>query len=155
MKGKCILPPAIEQQAAHWLPVCPVHLIADRDTLLLAPPSCLGLSLAQGQALVAAFNQHFKDDGYCLYALSETQWWLGSVQAWKLNFPSLAQAESSNCRDAWQQGKDAGKWRKLLNEVQMLWFSDSVNVQREQQGYLPINGLWVMQQKRWWQKWFA
>ena len=59
-----------------------------------------------------------------------------------------------NCRDAWQQGKDAGKWRKLLNALQVLWFSDSVNVQREQQGYLPINGLWVMQQKRWWQKWF-
>ncbi|MBD3766823.1 MAG: hypothetical protein IE928_02585 [Gammaproteobacteria bacterium] len=154
MKGKINLPPAIEQQAAFWLPVCPVHLIADRDTLVLAPTSGLGLSLPEAQGLVEAFNGHFAEDGYCLYAVSERDWFLGSEQQWKLNFPSLEQAESMNCRDAWQRGKDAGKWRKLLNELQMLWFSDSVNVQREQQGYLPINGLWVMQQKSWWQKWF-
>lgn len=155
MKGKIDLPPTIQQQAAFWLPVCPVHLIADRDTLVLAPTSGLGLSLPEAQGLVEAFNGHFAEEGYCLYAVSERDWFLGSEQQWKLNFPSLEQAESMNCRDAWQQGRDAAQWRKLLNEMQMLWFSDAVNVQREQQGFLPINGVWVMQQKRWWQKWFG
>lgn len=155
MKGKTQLPQAIEQQAAFWLPVCPVHLIADRDTLVLAPTAGLGLALSEAEELIASFNRHFAEEGYCLYAVSERDWFLGSQQQWKLNFPSLEQAESMNCRDAWQQGRDAAQWRKLLNEMQMLWFSDAVNVQREQQGYLPINGLWVMQQKRWWQKWFG
>lgn len=155
MKGKTQLPQAIEQQAAFWLPVCPVHLIADRDTLVLAPTAGLGLGLSEAEGLIASFNRHFAEEGYCLYAVSERDWFLGSQQQWKLNFPSLEQAESMNCRDAWQQGRDAAQWRKLLNEMQMLWFSDAVNVQREQQGYLPINGLWVMQQKRWWQKWFG
>jgi hypothetical protein len=155
MKGKTQLPQAIEQQAAFWLPVCPVHLIADRDTLVLAPTAGLGLALSEAEGLIASFNRHFAEEGYCLYAVSERDWFLGSQQQWKLNFPSLEQAESMNCRDAWQQGRDAAQWRKLLNEMQMLWFSDAVNVQREQQGYLPINGLWVMQQKRWWQKWFG
>lgn len=155
MKGKKDLPPTIQRQAAFWLPVCPVHLIADRDTLVLAPTSGLGLSLSEAQRLVEAFNGHFAEEGYCLYAVSEMDWFLGSQRHWKLNFPSLEQAESMNCRDAWQQGRDAAQWRKLLNEMQMLWFSDAVNVQREQQGFLPINGVWVMQQKRWWQKWFG
>lgn len=155
MKGKIELPPAIQQQAAFWLPVCPVHLIADRDTLVLAPTSGLGLSLTEAVDLVASFNRHFVEDGYYLYAQSETVWFLGSSHQWKLNFPSLSEAESMNCRDAWQKGKDAGQWRKLLNEVQMLWFADRINVQREQQGYLPINGLWVMQSNRWWQRWFG
>lgn len=154
MKGKIHLPKSIQQQAAFWLPVCPVHLIADRDTLVLAPTAGLGLTLSEAQGLVDSFNRHFSQEGYYLYAVSEKDWFLGSQQQWQLNFPSLAQAESMNCRDAWQQGRDAAQWRKLLNEVQMLWFSDAVNVQREQQGYLPINGLWVMHQQKWWHKWF-
>ena len=154
------LPPFIQQQAAFWLPVCPVHLIADRDTLVLAPTAGLGLTLLEAESLVESFNRHFSGDGYILWAESETEWFLGSSHSWRLNFLPLAQAESMNCREAWQQGKDAGTWRKLLNELQMLWFSHSTNQQRELQGYLPINGIWVMRQTRfrlmirWWQQWF-
>lgn len=152
-KQQVTLPSDIRQQAAHWLPVAPVHLIADRDTLILAPSKHLGLSLGEAQALAETFNQHFADDGYCLWVASEGAWYLGSAHPWQLSFPSLAKAESSNCRDAWQKGKDARQWRKLLNEAQMLWFAHDVNQQREQQGLLPINGLWVTQQS-WWRKWF-
>jgi hypothetical protein len=49
-----------------------------------------------------------------------------------------------NLRDVWQGNQDAKAWRKLLNETQMLWFTDAVNQHREAEGKLPINGLWVM-----------
>jgi len=80
MKGKTQLPQAIEQQAAFWLPVCPVHLIADRDTLVLAPTAGLGLALSEAEGLIASFNRHFAEEGYCLYAVSERDWFLGSQQ---------------------------------------------------------------------------
>jgi hypothetical protein len=149
------LPKSVQQQAAHWLPVCPVHLIADRDTLVLAPTAGLGLSLEEATALVDGFNRHFSEDGYLLWVSSPTEWFLGSAHPWRLAFPSLAEAESTNCRDVWQKGKDAQIWRKLLNELQMLWFSHPTNQQREDKGYLPINGLWVMKPQTWWQKWFG
>lgn len=149
------IPDTIQQQAAYWLPVCPVHLIADRDTLVLAPTHGLGLSKTEADALIHAFNQHFIDEGYVLWCATATEWYLGSSRQWRLNFPRLEQAEATNCRDAWQKGKDAQAWRKLLNEVQMLWFSHDTNQQREQQGLLPINGLWVMLSLPWWRRWFV
>jgi hypothetical protein len=141
------------KQAAHWLPVCPVHLIADRDTLLLAPPQALQLSLAQAQSLVDTFNQHFKEDGYRLISVSEWHWFLGSSHPWQLGFPSLADAVSLNLRDAWQQGDDASQWRKLLNEAQMLWYAHPVNEQLEGQGRLIVNGFWSLARKPWWCFW--
>jgi hypothetical protein len=152
-RAKACLAPETYQQAAFWLPVCPVHLIADRDTLVLAPPDALELSLAQAQELADAFNRHFEQAGYQLVVVSELCWFLGSSHAWKTQFPSLAEAVSMNLRDAWQKGKDAAVWRKLLNETQMLWFVHAVNQGLEGQGKLVINGFWSLEKKPWWQFW--
>ena len=138
MTKSAMIPHDIRQQAAHWLPVCPVHLIADRDTLILAPTEHLALSLAQANALALAFNEHFVADGYQLYVHGEQYWFLGSSHAFEVRLPPLPQAIGMNLRDAWQQGRDAKQWRKLLNEAQMLWFSHQVNLVREQVGALSL-----------------
>lgn len=138
------IPKVIKQQAAHWLPVCPVHLIADRDTLLLAPTEHLALSLEEAQGLAESFNQHFAELGYQLYVHTESRWYLSLPQPLRLRFPDLSRAIGMNLRDVWQGNQDAKAWRKLLNETQMLWFTDAVNQHREAEGKLPINGLWVM-----------
>ena len=149
--AKACLTPDVYQQAAFWLPVCPVHLIADRDTLVLAPPNVLDLSLRESQALIDAFNTHFEQDGYQLVMVSPLCWFLGSAHNWQLNFPTLKDAVSMNCRDAWQQGKSAGQWRKLLNETQMLWYCHIVNQTLENQGKLVVNGFWSLAKpKPWW-----
>ncbi len=150
---KACLGPEIIQQAAFWLPVCPVHLIADRDTLVLAPPEVLELSLSQAQSLIDVFNAHFEQEGYRLVAASELCWFLGSPHKWQLNFPSIDDAVSLNLRDAWQQGKHAQQWRKLLNETQMLWFGHTVNQALEGQGKLVINGFWTLDKKPRWRFW--
>lgn len=138
------IPKIIKQQAAHWLPVCPVHLIADRDTLLLAPTEHLALSLEEAQLLAESFNQHFVEQGYQLYVHTDLRWYLSLPQPLRLHFPELSQAIGMNLRDVWQGNQDAKVWRKLLNEAQMLWFTDAVNQRREAEGRLAINGLWVL-----------
>jgi len=152
---RCALPSDIQQQAAYWLPVCPVHFIPDRDTLVLTHPLSLGLSQAEAIALVERFNQHFSDDQYCLVVVNAHCWALGSATPWRLSLPSLDDAVAMNLKDAFQHGKDARAWRKLLNEAQMLWFGDDVNVRREQEGKPAVNGLWVMSRRRWWQWWIS
>jgi hypothetical protein len=127
-----------------------VHLIADRDTLVLAPPSALNLSLSQAVSLADDFNAHFKQDAYQLVVASELCWFLGSSHKWQLNFPSIDDAVSMNCRDAWQLGKSAQQWRKLLNETQMLWYGHDVNQVLENQGKLVVNGFWSLDKKPWW-----
>jgi hypothetical protein len=45
-------------------------------------------------------------------------------------------------RDTKEQGV-AKRWRKLQNEIQMLWHIDPVNEEREQRGLPSINSLWI------------
>ena len=40
-------------------------------------------------------------------------------------------------------GEDARLWRQRLNEIQMLLFQSQVNRQREDNGRLTINGVWL------------
>lgn len=150
----CDLPKDIKKQAAHWLLVCPVHFIPDRDTLVLTHPTSLELSFEESTALVDAFNAHFINDDIQLNVISVYCWALKTPQPWHLSLPSLNNAVAMNLKDAFQKGKDAGTWRKLLNETQMLWFNDAINAFREQHGKLAVNGLWVMSTNRAWWKWW-
>ena len=149
----CDLPNDIKQQAAFWLPVCPVHLIPDRDTLVLTHPDSIGIDIDEAKALAESFNAHFSVDAVRLHVLSPTCWVIGTNDAWQLSLPTLEDAIAMNLKDAFQSGKDAQRWRKLLNETQMLWFTHEVNIQREAKGLLPINGLWVLKQRAWWLFW--
>jgi hypothetical protein len=45
-------------------------------------------------------------------------------------------------RDTNEEGI-AKRWRKLQNEIQMLWHIDPVNKEREQRGMPSINSLWI------------
>ncbi|MCB5362980.1 hypothetical protein H0484_04330 [Pusillimonas sp. CC-YST705] len=56
---------------------------------------------------------------------------------------SPAQVARSAVNDWWPHQASAGPWRRLFNEIQMLWFDHPVNHQRQQLGLPPINGLWL------------
>lgn len=132
------------EQAAFWLPVSPVHLIADRDTLILIPPQLLQLSVDEAAHLTSQFNEHFAEQGYLIIQASASDWWLGANHRWHIHFPPLHQLASANIRHALEGGEDARKWRRLLNEAQMLWHTNPVNQQREDSGHAVINGFWVI-----------
>jgi hypothetical protein len=60
---------------------------------------------------------------------------------------SIDQAHGRNIdwwmpRDTNEEGI-AKRWRKLQNEIQMLWHIDPVNEEREQRGMPSINSLWI------------
>ena len=43
----------------------------------------------------------------------------------------------------WATDAESRPWRRLLNEIQMLWHDHPVNEARQSYGQLPINGLWL------------
>jgi len=45
--------------------------------------------------------------------------------------------------DWWPQDPSLQSWRKLVNEVQMVWHSHPVNEERAERGLPPINSLWL------------
>jgi hypothetical protein len=45
--------------------------------------------------------------------------------------------------DWWPQEDSLREWRRLLNEIQMVWHEHPVNLARAERAELPINSLWL------------
>src|SRR3546814_1835718 len=58
-------------------------------------------------------------------------------------FRSPALVATSSVNDWWPQDLAARPWRRLVNEVQMLWYEHPVNQERYKQGLVPINSVWL------------
>jgi hypothetical protein len=57
--------------------------------------------------------------------------------------PSPAAVSYGDLGDWWPTDDAWRPWRKLVNELQMLWHTDPINEARMQAGLAPINGLWL------------
>jgi hypothetical protein len=121
----------------------PVHLRADRDQLRLFDASRFSLERAEAEALVAALNREFADDGLRLSAPSPSRWYLEPSTVPALEAPPLDAVSGCSIDSASPGGADAKYWAALLSEVQMALFQSPVNAERERRGQPAINALWL------------
>ncbi|PWG63937.1 phosphoglycerate mutase [Sediminicurvatus halobius] len=137
--ARAALPGAAE--APLWYRAAPVHLRADRDRLLLFAGAGLYPAPEAAEALAAAFNGLFAEDGLQLVT-ADDNWLLAAERAPGPDLPPLAEV-AGRYLDAWlPTGESSRPWRRLLNEVQMLFHDHPVNRQREAAGLPAVNGLW-------------
>lgn len=127
----------------HWFLLQPVHLHIARNHLVLTDYRQLTLSESEASSLFE------KAQTLCQQAGLECVW--GSPNIWFLRADHWAELVTSSPDTAcghnieiWSpRGKDALAWRKLQNDIQMEWFIDPINPQREARGEAVINGLWL------------
>ncbi len=115
----------------------PVHFYPDRDRLLFFSVAAVSLSAARRKALAELFNRHFAADGLRLEVTAGDSWFLLSDRCPEVTFTALLEAEGRDLNGCLPRGGEAGYWRGLLNEAQMLFFQ-----QDETDGGLAVNGLW-------------
>jgi hypothetical protein len=130
------------------LVVRPVHLHIGLDHLVLSAPSELQLSADESADLMNSANDWLLQEGVRFEALSADLWntVLADDSAQTLTQLDAASSRMATGRniDAWMvQGPKARTWRRLCNEVQMLWHTHPVNQRREARGAMVINGLWL------------
>ncbi len=125
----------------------PVHFRAESDHAVLLGSELLQPQSDEAQALVETFNTHFAVEGISLYAASASRWYLLSERALSLELRPIDECLGRDIKHFMPLGDDALWWRRILNEAQMLFFEHPVNLQREQQQQLSINGLWLFQQR--------
>ena len=123
--------------------VRPVHLQLARDHIILAPPSGATLDASEAEALLAIVNDHFAGRDIAIDQLGVGRWRLRCEKPLRLQSWSSALASGRNIFDYLPQGEDTWLWRRLHDEIQMLWHDHPVNVAREERGESPINGLWI------------
>ncbi len=132
-----------EKDDAFWLHADPVFLKPTADRLLLFDAPMLDIRPEDADELAVLFNRHFAQGGWHIEALHPNHWYLRLPTAPALKTTPLVDVVGRNIDKYLPSGAEAGHWRSVLNEIQMLFHSAEVNRQREAAHLLPINGIWL------------
>jgi len=133
------------QQAmeGHWFVLQPAHIHVARDHLVLTDIGQLELDEAHSRRLFQSAFPLFEEIGRTLIYVDAATWMM-RADDWAGLRTSSPQAASGRNIDIWMpEGPGELAWRKLQNEVQMQWFSESLNEEREMRGKKAVNSLWI------------
>ena len=131
------------QAAKGWcLRADPVQLIPDRDQLVLMRPESLSLSQVEADLLVSDLNTQFAQDGWHLETATPTRWYLHQSDIPRLRTYRLEQVCGRAIGEYLPGGVDGKQWHRLMNEVQMVLHTSTVNQERQAIGQAAVSSLW-------------
>ena len=126
-----------------WILVEPVCLRPDQSRLLLFDTLDFDVSAQELDSLGRSFAEHFQRDGRLVEVNEPGRWYLSPPAGCGVRSHSLGEAFGRNMDLFLPRGEGRLAWHALLNEAQMLLFSDPVNIDREALGKMPVNGVWL------------
>lgn len=119
-----------------------IHLQADKDNARLLPVQALNVTEDESEQLFSALNDLIRDDGLAVFRTSANNFYLTGMPASELDtWPAHAVA-NGKIADYLPRKSEAGDWRRLMTEAQMLFHTHPVNVARANAQQLPINAMW-------------
>lgn len=127
----------------NYLCADPVHLIPNRDQLIMDNPVHLQLTTAESSQLISEINTHFTDDGIELMQLSSRRWVLSVANKPEIAALSPYELIGMSVMNYLPSGDNAINWHAWLTEAQGLLHLSIVNQQREDQGLPAVNSLWL------------
>lgn len=126
-----------------WALLTPVHWNVGRDQVTMADPDALALDEAESRALFDAARGLFESEGFVLAWGAPSRWYAAHQSLAELPCASPDRVVGRSV-DRWlPAGANARLLRRLQSEVQMLWHAHPVNREREAQGRLVANSVWV------------
>ncbi len=121
----------------------PVHLAPDRDQLVMLPLSVLQVQMDEAKALAEIFNRTYAAEGYRLEIPYPERWYLRVPVPLKCVTHEPIVVAGGSVFEYMPDGEDGQRLRQLMNEVQMLFHEQPVNLARESAGRPGINSLWL------------
>ncbi|TAL76632.1 MAG: hypothetical protein EPN76_10930 [Burkholderiaceae bacterium] len=131
-----------EDDQAIWL-VELVHVSPSRDSAVLLPAHGLDIRADHSGALLESAQALFAGTGFTLQPDSTTHWRIHLPPDFTPLCASPALVSLTTLNDYWPQDLNTRPWRRLVNELQMLWYEHPVNTERGAEGLAPINSLWL------------
>lgn len=119
----------------------PVHLAADRDTVLLVQ-TVDDLAPDDADALVRMLDRHFAADDLRFEAVRPDAWFARRRHAPDLVTTPTDAARGRKLLASLPRGAEGGKWQRWQNEIEMLLHEHPVNSAREARGEATVNGVW-------------
>jgi hypothetical protein len=129
--------------AGNWACARLVHLETAIEHLRLAPWNP-GIGADESSTLLADINRHLDGRGFRLHALATPgDWLLECDEPVECQGAEPELAAGRSVRDLMPVGRDGGRVRSLVNEIQMLLHEHPVNLDRASRGRPAINTLWL------------
>lgn len=121
----------------------PTHLRLDRDRLLISESELLQLNTGDAEQIIALINEHFAGE-LRVFQVSDELWLIGLDFAvdGTVSYP-LIDIVGENIDEFLPTGPQRLHLHKLMNEIQMLLFNFPLNKQREEDGLLNVNSVWL------------
>ena len=130
-------------EPGYWFVLEPSHFHVARDHLVLTDRRQLSLDDVTSRTLFDAAHPLFEELGYTLHYGDARHWFL-HADAWSELRTCTPDAACGHNIDVWlPRGPGERDWRRLHNEVQMLWHTHAINDARELRGERRINALWL------------
>jgi hypothetical protein len=128
-----------------WVAHCePVHLALARDHLV---PVALGdapVSDIESRELLASARLVLQGTPFHMEEKAG-RWFLVGTDGFRPDLTTLPldAVLGRPLQDRMPTGADAGRWRRIDNEIQMQWHASAANSAREERGVRTVNGVWV------------
>lgn len=119
------------------------HLALGADQAALLDPALLDLRADESAQLFEAAAPLFADSGFGATPVDAARWRLTLPAGMAPQTASPAAVAGQRLRAWWSQDAAMRPWRRLLNEIQMVWYEHPVNEARAARGAAPINALWL------------
>ncbi|HRQ66808.1 MAG TPA: phosphoglycerate mutase, partial [Xanthomonadaceae bacterium] len=129
--------------AGEWLRADPAHVMVDIAAVRLMVCGDFGLTSDEVRPLHASLAALFAEEGLQFEAPATDRWYLRLPAAGELPaFQPPECAPGADMEHCLPEGAEQSRWRRLLNETQVLLHGHPVNVARAANGLLPVNSLW-------------
>lgn len=126
---------------AAWGLVQPVHWRVGSDDVGLVDPAALGLSDAESRALCDAVEPLVTSAGFRFVWLDALRWLIGHDSLRDLPTAAIDRVIGRDVERWLPRGAKA--WMRLHSELQMVFYREPVNEQRDARGAWPVNALWL------------
>ncbi len=126
-----------------WLRADPAYVQPDINGARMLACGELGLSPDECEELLAPLKPLFGDEGFPISAPVPQRWYLMLPRECKLPAFSPPEVALGDNLEQHLPAGDAGRrWRRLLNEAQIILHNHPLNVSRVASGKPPVNSLW-------------
>lgn len=126
---------------AWWIAADLVTLVAGRDDVGLGG-AVADLDRREADAIVAALNAHFAQDGVAFVAPRPDALFARAASPQRLVTHPPAAAAQRPLHALLPSGADAPTWLRWQSEIQMLLHAHPLNAARERQGRASANSVW-------------
>ena len=132
-----------DPQDGAWAWITPCHWHVAADHIVMKHPQELRLDSEASNALLAAMQPFFAQDGITLDYHAPTRWLARGELFRGLATASLDRVIGRDIDDWVARAAAAGPLRRLQQEMQMLLYTHAVNDERVRGGMLPVNSFWA------------